>query len=281
MSKKILWLDVETTGLNPSLHGIRELGYILEIDGEIVGKDILYINPFSYNKQVEIDPKALELSGVTIEDIKEYPNSTDGLYSFLTKLSSYIDHATKEDRFTIAGYNPKFDYDFLFNWFEDNGIVKSFNQYFHYKVLDVFPLVMTLNHLNIIDTPNDKLKTVCEYFNIPIEAHNALSDITATKQLFEKITDSFIRDGRTKSFSNLACPPPQETSFEVEKESPLEKYKSKYVYLIYQYNRSKTDSRFLFIICEEEELALDKCKQLNKIYPSNQHYAQKHPLVRI
>ena len=63
MNKKILWLDTERTGLNPDKHGIRELGYIIEINGEIVEKDVLYINSWSYiKKDVAIDLKALELS---------------------------------------------------------------------------------------------------------------------------------------------------------------------------------------------------------------------------
>lgn len=63
MSKKILWLDVETTGLNPKKHGLREIAYILVIDNEIVKKDVLQIDPRTYkHKMIEIDNKALELS---------------------------------------------------------------------------------------------------------------------------------------------------------------------------------------------------------------------------
>lgn len=36
--KKILWLDTETTGLNPKIHGLREFAFIIEIDGIEVEK---------------------------------------------------------------------------------------------------------------------------------------------------------------------------------------------------------------------------------------------------
>ena len=39
---------------------------------------------------------------------------------------------------------------------------------------------------------NDKLETMCNYFGIEIEAHNALSDIEATKKLYELICEKFI-----------------------------------------------------------------------------------------
>lgn len=70
----------------------------------------------------------------------------------------------------------------------------DFKDYFHYKVIDVFFSYLPLKHLGFIDTVDDKLKTVCEYFNIPIDAHNALSDIEATKNLYELISDRFIND---------------------------------------------------------------------------------------
>jgi hypothetical protein len=67
------------------------------------------------------------------------------------------------------------------------------NQLFHYKNLDVFPLVITLKHLGLIDTIDDKLKTICEYFDIKIDAHKAISDIEATKKLYEIIVNKFIK----------------------------------------------------------------------------------------
>lgn len=196
MSKKILWLDTETTGLNPKRHGLREIGYILVVDGQVVKKDVLQIDPRTYKtKIVEIDNQALELSNVTIEDFDNYDDSSFAFDRF-SPILEFIDKKDKNDYFTIAGFNVKFDYDFLKEWFDDNGDydAEDFNSYFQYKVIDVFPLVITLKHLGFIDTKNDKLKTVCEYFNIPIDAHNALSDIEATKELYELIADRFIND---------------------------------------------------------------------------------------
>ncbi len=190
---KILWIDTETTGLNPTKHGLRELAYILIIDGEVIKKDVLQIDTRTYKTHVEIDDKALELSNVTIEDFDNFDDSAYAFDKFSTLLE-YVDKEDKNDYFTLAGFNVKFDNDFLREWFYDNDVGAEFKNYFHYKVIDVFPLVITLKHLGLIDTENDKLKTVCEYFNIPIDAHNALSDIEATKNLYELISDRFIND---------------------------------------------------------------------------------------
>ena len=190
---KILRIDTETTGLNPAKHGLRELAYILVIDGQVVNKDVLQIDTRTYKTHVEIDDKALELSNVTIEDFDNFDDSAYAFDKFSTLLE-YVDKEDKNDYFTLAGFNVKFDNDFLREWFYDNDAGTEFKNYFHYKVIDVFPLVITLKHLGFINTKNDKLKTVCEHFNIPIDAHNALSDIEATKNLYELISDKFIID---------------------------------------------------------------------------------------
>lgn len=42
---KILWIDTETTGLDPDKHGIIQLAMIVDIDGQIKGKEIFTMCP--------------------------------------------------------------------------------------------------------------------------------------------------------------------------------------------------------------------------------------------
>ena len=191
---KVIYIDVETTGLDCNMHGIRELAFIVEIDGFVVDKGLLKINPFTYTKEIKADAKALEISGKTLDEIisSEYEKSFCQFLDFTRMLDKYVDSSNKEDKFTINGYNTSFDIAFLKAWFNDNGMNKFFSSYFSYKELDVFALVKQFKHLGLIDTKNDKLKTVCEYFNIPLDAHNALDDIVATKELSEKLISMFV-----------------------------------------------------------------------------------------
>jgi DNA polymerase III epsilon subunit-like protein len=186
---KVLWLDTETTGLNPKVHGLRE------VDGVEKEKCVFKINPFTYtSKKVEIDDYALSISGVTIEDLQGYERSSYCFKEFCNILTKYVNTDDKKDVFMIAGYNVSFDVGFIKDWFREVGLYDSYKDLFHYKNLDVFPLVITLKHLGLIDTVDDKLKTVCKHFNIQIDVHNALSDIQATKNLYELISDRFIND---------------------------------------------------------------------------------------
>ncbi len=190
--KKILWLDTETTGLNPLVHGLREVGFIIEIDGVEEERGNLFINPFTYERAVEVDDYALSISNKTIEEIKTYDRSSFCFKEFIKLMIKYINVNDKDDVFVIAGYNVGFDVGFIKEWFKDMDLGNDYKTLFHYKSLDVFPLVITLKHLRLIDTENDRLETICKYFNIPLDAHNALSDIEATKKLYEVIVDKFI-----------------------------------------------------------------------------------------
>ena len=191
--KKVLWLDVETTGLDCRKHGLREVGFIIEIDGVEVDKGVFRINPFTYTtKDVEIDDYALEISKVSIEDLESYDRVSYCFKELMKKLVKYVNVNDKNDCFVIAGYNVAFDIGFIKEWFKEMGLLDSYKDLFHYKSLDVFSIVFALRHLGINSAENDKLETMCNYFGIGIEAHNALSDIEATKKLYELICEKFI-----------------------------------------------------------------------------------------
>ena len=191
--KKVLWLDVETTGLDCRKHGLREVGFIIEIDGVEVDKGVFKINPFTYTtKDVEIDDYALEISKVSIEDLESYDSSSYCFKELMKKLVKYVNVNDKNDCFVIAGYNTAFDIGFIKEWFKEMGLLDSYKDLFHYKSLDVFSIVFALRHIGLNSAENDKLETICNYFDIEIDAHNALSDIEATKKLYELICEKFI-----------------------------------------------------------------------------------------
>ena len=191
--KKVLWLDVETTGLDCRKHGLREVGFIIEIDGAEVDKGVFRINPFTYTtRDVEIDDYALEISKVSIEDLESYDSSSYCFKELMKKLVKYVNVNDKNDCFVIAGYNTAFDIGFIKEWFKEMGLLDSYKDLFHYKSLDVFSIVFALRHIGLNSAENDKLETICNYFGIEIDAHNALSDIEATKKLYELICEKFI-----------------------------------------------------------------------------------------
>ena len=192
--KRLCYIDVETTGLNVNKHAIIQLAYIIEIDGEVKETGSYKINPKSYSRKVEISSGALAISGTSIEDLETYDDSAECFAKFKKVLNSYI---AVGEKLTLVAYNAVFDLKFLQAWFNDNGS-KDYGRYFTYKELDVFALVKYLVYLDAFPTlQSHTLSKMCEWAGIELEAHNALSDIIATRALQAKLLE-YINIGELK-----------------------------------------------------------------------------------
>ena len=183
--KKIVWMDVETTGLESKEHDIVELAIIIFIDNEPIAKKHWKICPFRFDN---ITPESTEVHGHTIEELKTFtpPNQVYKELSFI--LSKHVDKYDKNDKYYSAGFNARFDVGFLAEFFSKNGD-PYFGSFFSWKIVDVFALVDFLEFHDklLFAIPNRKLSTVCESFGIPINAHNAMSDIEATIKLYNML----------------------------------------------------------------------------------------------
>jgi len=108
--KKVFWFDVETTGLDPKIHGIIEFAGLIEIDGEVVNQLSIKMQPHA---GAVIEQSALDVTGITEKDIKGFmPHVTACrmIEAFLNKRCSKFD---KNDKYYPAGFNVRFDLDFL------------------------------------------------------------------------------------------------------------------------------------------------------------------------
>ena len=189
MGKKVFWLDVETTGLDPEQQDIIQLAFLIEIDGEIAESQNMLMQPFNYN---EVQQDALDVHGRTIEEIKTYPDPRKTYTDLISVLEKYVDRYNPSDKFHPAGYNARFDMDFLRQFFIKNGDV-YYGSWFNYKAIDPMSLLHILDGIGSVSIENYKLETVCKHFDICHDAHDALSDITATRELTKLICSKCIK----------------------------------------------------------------------------------------
>ncbi len=177
--KKALYFDVETTGLNPSKHDIIQFACLVEINGEVVEEWETKIRPFDFGA---IEDKALEVNGLTRKQLEDYPHPKE-VYNIMVKMfDRYIGKFDKTDKFAPAGFNVKFDMDFLSNFFKKNND-KYYGSYFNYRAIDPLYKLYELDYERKLNLPDYKLATACAHFGIDIQAHDALSDIKATRAL--------------------------------------------------------------------------------------------------
>lgn len=179
---KILYLDTETTGLTYR-STIIQLAAIVEIDGEIKETINLYCAPFPDS---DISEEALSITKFTREEIFQFDSPQVVCQTFTQILGKYVDKYNKNDKFIVIGHNVKFDLDMLRNWaYRCNE--RFIASYIDFKnEFDTLAFTKCLKILGRLpQTENNKLKTLCQAFQIPLEnAHNALADTIAAKDLY-------------------------------------------------------------------------------------------------
>ena len=186
---KTLFFDVETTGLSPEKCSIVQLSGLIDIDGTVVEEFNMRMAP---DKDAFIDEKALITIGKSEDELRNYP-SPDVAYFELTRiLDKYIKKFDRYDKFYPAGYNVRFDIDFLQKFFQKRQRELGEREYGsgsyqNWRAIDVMQFSHYLAYMGILDLPDYKLGTLCQYYGIELEAHDAMSDIKATRLLLKEL----------------------------------------------------------------------------------------------
>ena len=182
---KLFWLDTETTGLDPSKNCIIQIGYMIEIDGKVIEEGSILSRPFESS---EIDPEALRVHGRSVEDINCYQSPTAAHEELANCLSKYVNRFDRADKFVPAGYFVNFDTDMLRSFFRNNSD-EFYGAWFTAVNIDVAAFVAWKVAEESLQFKDYKLGTLCNHYCIAIEAHDALADIRATRQLFRRLVN--------------------------------------------------------------------------------------------
>lgn len=184
---KLFFFDLETTGTNPGRHGIHQISGQIVIDGETKENFNWYVRP---NPRAQIDPKALQVSGVTEEQIRNYPPMEQVYGELIDMLSKYVDRYNPKDKFFLVGYNnTSFDDNFLRGFFRQNGD-EFFGSWFWSNAIDVMVLATQYLLSRRAEMDNFKLATVAKFMNIqvdPDKLHGADYDIYLTRAVYDLV----------------------------------------------------------------------------------------------
>ncbi len=172
-----LFLDVETTGLSATKHDIIQLAAIPIINN--VRKP--HFNEFCRPDKWEMDPYAEAAHGISLKSLKDKQSQEEMIKRFIDYVKQF------NCQFVIAGYNVNFDKGFVSSTFSKHDQIKEFFKLFTIDTHDTFLKVKDAVKKKQIDPENRKLSTVAEYFDIEIQAHDALSDINATIEVDEAL----------------------------------------------------------------------------------------------
>lgn len=189
---KLLWFDTETTGTSPVVNDIIQISGIIVADGVTVEEFNLKCQPFSWDN---ISEEALLVNGITIEDMKGYPDPRDTYEQLIRIFDRQVDRFNKQDKFVPAGFNVRFDIDMLYNFFKKNKDDYCFSWLGSYP-LDVFQLAVGLHYFGFVPRlENFRLETLAAHYGISLDAHDALSDVRATRDLARMLKQEVLRFG--------------------------------------------------------------------------------------
>lgn len=91
---KLLFFDLETTGVKFWRNGIHQIGGIVDIDGQEAERFDIRLAP---NPAATIEQEALDVAGVTLEQIQSYQPMEDGYRQLVGILSKYVNKFDMEN----------------------------------------------------------------------------------------------------------------------------------------------------------------------------------------
>lgn len=186
---RILFYDVETTGLDKNKHSIIQLSAILDQDGEEIDRLDLEIQP---HPKALIEESALQANGHRREDFPNYLEFKEAFRIFKTFLKTYVDPYDRKDKIHLAGFrNASFDDGFLRKYFELCSD-KSFGSFFWSDSIDVSSKAS--DHLKEVreTMPSFKLHRVAKTLGMEVDddnLHDSMYDTELTRGVYWLIED--------------------------------------------------------------------------------------------
>ena len=200
--RKVLYFDVETTGKKPDYHDIIQLAYILEVNGKVVESEFFYIQPLHPERA---EPEALAVNGIDPEEFPTFLHPQLCKCAWEDRWSKHVDKYNPADKMWPCAFNGTFDLGFLAEFYKRQND-QYLGSWLNWNLLDPLPLIRAMRFKGRFpELPNNKLATIAEHFDIPLKAHDAVSDVAALREIMHRLGDMF--DARTaRGLSNPWTP---------------------------------------------------------------------------
>lgn len=182
---KLLFLDTETTGTNPKENGIIQIAGIIDINGKVEREFNFNVRPFPGKIITE---EALCVTKKTREQIAAYPEPSKVYIDLVNIFGEFVDKYDKRDKFYLVGQNCGFDYDFMNVWFQDNRDQFLYAYIYYYKI-DLIQVASLFRTAGLLTADKMKLIDLANFFKIDLQAHDAMSDIRATREIYYKLVE--------------------------------------------------------------------------------------------
>ena len=166
MTNSYISIDLETTGLNPKLDKIIEIGAVKVLDGKVTDTFSAYVNPGR-----KLDERIVELTGICQEQV----DGAEDITHIFPRLAEFLEDMP------LLGHRILFDYSFL------KKAAVNQNYTFEKKGIDTLRIARCF----LPQLEHRTLEYLCQYYEIPHKAHRALADAEATSLLYWILAEQF------------------------------------------------------------------------------------------
>lgn len=187
---KIVFFDLETTGLNSEQSDIIQIGAVMDVDGVAVDEFNIKVRPRDH---AVIDKKALAANGIKKADLFEDPERVsqyEAYWRFIEfcgwRRGQFVG---KGDRIHRAGYNILgFDNGFIEAAGRRSGDDYTYAK-FHWPGIDVASIACSDLAMERYRIEKFNLMSIAEYLGVEIDgmAHDALFDVQVTRKVYYEL----------------------------------------------------------------------------------------------
>ncbi len=225
MENTYVAVDLETTGLNPKMDRIIEIGAIKVKNGIVQDMFHKLINP-----ERKIGEFVEHLTGITEDMVKDAPKISEVLPEFL----AFVGDAP------LVGHNLMFDYSFL------KRNVLNVGGTFEKEGIDTLALV----RLFLPQLPKKSLSYVCEQFKIDTgTSHRAQDDAKAAAFLYEYMKEKWVLDEKLLEPKPLLC--------KIKREVPATRKQKEYLHALIKYHKIKLEFEIESLTKNEASRTID------------------------
>lgn len=176
-NQTLIFIDAETTGLNPKLHNLLTLALMVVKDNKLVAKKEWKIKHLTYH----VTEEALKVNGIDINEHDKVAQDKELVGREIIKFLNQ--HCNPEKRAMLVGQNTIFDKNFLETFLAglNNERLTAYNKLVTHRYIDLMSITAFLNLAGVIKTEGIGLDAIIKHFDIPVKArHTALDDARMT-----------------------------------------------------------------------------------------------------
>lgn len=185
-NETFLFVDVETTGVDPKTNSVIEIGAIAYQNGKQIGEEFEQ-SCRPYKKEINLG--ALEVNRVGPYELfapEDSQTMADDFVEFILTLPKAYRRSI-----IICGHNVNFDLEFIDDFLKFHNYM-DFKEFVSYRTIDTFPIGQFLVDNNIVIADRANLASLSKALEVGYDEgkhHTALYDAKLSAKVYFKMSD--------------------------------------------------------------------------------------------